>query len=365
MKNILILGMSNNLGGIEVFIKNYYLAIDNSDVSFRLLVWNDNICFEEEFRSKGIKIDRLYCHRRRNPVKYYREIKKYLEKHAEIDIIHLHLQSASSISVAVLGKKLGKKIIVHSHSSKVNGWFSTILHTINKFRIRHLADYYLACSVKSGVWMFGEKIVNSNKFKVLNNAVEVKKFNYDEKIRKEVRQELNIPENAKVVGHVGRFVDVKNHSFLLKIFKEVLCMEPLSLLLSVGAGPLESEIKEQAKELSVDQRVVFTGVRLDLDRIYQAMDVFVMPSKYEGFPISVIEAQASGLSCLLSNNITKEVKINENVTYEDLTSDPQNWASEVVEYFKMQRLPVSKNKIAVDYDLNKNIKILMDIYEEL
>lgn len=365
MKNILVVGMSGNLGGIEVFIKNYYLAIDNRDISFTFLVWDDKICFSDEFLKKGIKIEKLNCSRRKNPFAYYREIKEFLKTHEYFDIIHLHLQSASSIAVAVFGKRYGKKVIVHSHSSRVKGKLSTLMHNFNKYRLRHIADYFFACSEESGKWMFGERITKSGKFKVLKNAIDVKKYGYDERTRHEVRKELGISENAKVVGHVGRFVEVKNHAYLLRIFKGVLKKEPEAILMCVGKGPLEEEIKRQIKELGIEQNVLLTGVRYDLERIYQAMDVFVMPSLYEGFPISVLEAQASGLSCVLSDNITRDVGINQNVWYIALSKDIQMWADKITACLEAPRLPEDLNRTAVEYDLNKNVKELVDVYEEL
>ena len=206
--------------------------------------------------------------------------------------------------------------------------------------------------------MFG----NKKKYSVINNAIDTSKFHYDSSERCACRKELNIEPGAFVIGHVGRFNAQKNHSFLLDIFCAVLKKNKESMLLLVGEGDLESHIKMLAAQRGISNKVLFLGIRKDIHRIYQAMDVFVMPSLFEGLPVSGIEAQACGLPCVFSNTISFDTKITDNVSFVPLNISPSDWADNILNYQNTTRSDQSGIVKAKGYDITIQAKLLEDFY---
>ena len=192
----------------------------------------------------------------------------------------------------------------------------------------------MCCSELAGRWLFGDKTYDSGQVYLLNNAINLDKFKYNEKLRKEKRKELGISDDTLVIGHIGRFVAQKNHTFLIDIFNEVHKKNPNSLLLLVGQGPLKEEIENKVKELKLNDSVRFLGQRNDANELYQAFDVFCLPSLYEGLPVVGVEAQASGLLCILSDAMTKETKVIESTKFNSLKNNSLNWADLILNSMK-------------------------------
>lgn len=201
-----------------------------------------------------------------------------------------------------------------------------------QYPIRYTADYLIACSKYAGEWLFGKNACKSDKFLVLNNAIDSKEFLFNGDTRIKKRKELNI-NNRFVVGHVGRFDSPKNHDLLIDIFKVVHDKNNNSLLLLVGDGELRNQIEKKVDGLGLNDSVIFTGVRSDISDLMQVMDVLVFPSLYEGLPVTLIEAQASGLPCIISDNISEEVKITELVKFISIDNNVNIWANEIAKYF--------------------------------
>lgn len=192
------------------------------------------------------------------------------------------------------------------------------------------ANRYFCCSELAGSWLFGNKTYNQGKVYLLNNAIDVDKFKYDEKIRKSKRKELKIKDKDLVIGHIGRFVQQKNHSFLIDIFNEVHKQNKNTILLLAGEGPLKEEIENKVKELGLEKNVMFLGQRNDANELYQAMDIFLLPSLYEGLPVVGVEAQAAGLPCFFSTDMTKETKVLQTTKFIPLTHTSQYWGKEIL-----------------------------------
>ena len=224
----------------------------------------------------------------------------------------------------------------------------------------------MCCSELAGRWLFGDKLYDEGKIYLLNNAIDLHKFEYNEKIREEVRKELNIDEETFVMGHIGRFVTVKNHEFLLDVFHEIYKENKNSILVLAGQGPLKEKIEQKAKEMNLDKAVQFLGQRSDANRLYQAMDVFVLPSLYEGLPVVGVEAQAAGLLYVLSDDMTKETKVLETTTFLSLNEGAKKWADTIDNATKQFERKNMLNEMAQKgFDIQKEVKKLEEIYRKL
>ena len=214
--------------------------------------------------------------------------------------------------------------IVHAHSTtnkqeKKKNLMKQVLRPFSKV----FANRYFCCSELAGRWLFGNKIYNQGKVYLLNNAIDVEKFKYNEKARKAKRKELNIKDKDLVIGHIGRFVKQKNHEFLIDIFNEIHKQNKNTILLLAGDGPLKEEIQNKVKKIGLEKNVQFLGQRNDANELYQAMDAFVLPSLYEGLPVVGVEAQTAGLPCFFSTDMTKETKVLDSTKFIELSKSPK------------------------------------------
>ena len=231
-----------------------------------------------------------------------KELRELLEAE-KYDIIHCHLNSLSYIDPALVGLKVGSKVIVHSRNAgSATGSSNRYLCFINKFLLPYDKVVKVAVSDKAGKWMFGE----NRKCLVLNNGVDTDKFRFSEVKRNEFRKELGISDDREIIVHVGAFRPQKNHSFLIDVFSCYQKAHKESLLLLVGEGELKNEIEEKVESLGIGKNVLFLGQRLDLEKVLSGSDKFLFPSLYEGFPNALLEAEASGLLCVVSDEITRQ-----------------------------------------------------------
>ena len=208
------------------------------------------------------------------------------------------------------------------------------------------ATNYMCCSELAGRWLFGDKTYDEGKVYLLNNAIDLDKFKYDKKIRDKKRKELGIKEDTIVIGHIGRFVAQKNHTFLIDIFNQFHKKEKNSILLLAGQGPLQEEIKNKVRELGLDDSVRFLGQRNDANELYQAFDVFLLPSLYEGLPVVGVEAQASGLLCFFSDDMTKETKVLDSTVFMSLSNTAEEWTGEILTNLKDYKRINTKNEVS-------------------
>ena len=339
-------------GGVESVVMNYYRYIDKNKIQFDFICDSDstNIPYEEikELGGRVILVP-PYQH----IFKYDRELSKIFKEN-NYKIVHSHINTLSIFPLRI-AKKCGIPVrIAHSHSTtNKKEWKKNLIKQILRPFSKIYATDYFACSELAGRWLFGNKEFYKGNVYILNNAIDIEKFKYDENTRKEVRKELNIADNTLVIGHIGRFVPQKNHTFLIDIFNEVHKEKPNSLLLLVGQGPLQEIIKEKVKKLGLDGSVIFLGQRKDANRLYQAMDVFVLPSLYEGLPVVGIEAQASGLFCVFSDSMTKETKVLDSSEFISLNDSLDVWKEHVLMENKLNR----KNTIELMQNRGYDIEI--------
>lgn len=343
-------------GGLETMLMNYYRAIDRKNVQFDFLEHRqEESDYDREIKELG---GRIYRIPRLNPfgVRYKSILRQFLKKHPEYQIIHVHQDCLSSI-VLKEAKRCGVKIrIAHSHSSSQDKNLKLLIKLYYKRKISGYATDLLACSQEAGKWMFC-----GSDFKVLNNAIDTKKYVYSREIREEIRKQFQISEEALVIGHVGRFCYPKNHTYLLDVFKKI-SDQTESILLLVGDGELRKEIENKILQMKLRGKVILTGVRSDVSDLLQAMDVFVFPSLYEGLPVTLIEAQAAGLPCLISDKVPIECKKTNLVHQISLEEDKTYWANEAIKLSKIERKNMLKEIQMSGFDIGENAIHLVDYY---
>jgi len=356
-----------DMGGMETLIMNLYRNIDRAQTQFDFAVhMQKEGDFDQEIKSLGGRIY-YFPPMRKNPYKYRKAWDVFFESHIEeIDVIHFHTNSLANIIALKSAFIHNIPIrIVHSHSTYSNKGklqiLNNILHKHNQKRLDRYVNRLIACSEKAAHWLFGGMELKGLKVQIIKNGVDTKYFSYNQIIRDNIRKELNI-ENFTVIGHIGKFIPVKNHSFLLDIFNEITKIDHSAILLLIGDGPLYNEIIEKSKKLSLNDKIMFLGVRNDIRDLIMGMDLFLMPSLYEGLPVSMIEVQAVGLSALISDTITKEVIINENVKSLSLEVPSDLWVKAAYEMLcKNERIIEKKKLLNAGYDIKSSVDKYLEI----
>lgn len=355
-----IMGYMNG-AGVETVVTNYYKFIDKSKIQFDFICCNGstNIPYDE-IKKQGGNVIIVPSYKK--IFSFCRKLEQVLKEN-DYKMVHSHINALSVFSL-LAAKNAGIKVrIAHSHSSsnkkeKIRNVVKNFLRLFSKV----FATDYIACSELAGRWLFGNKAYEDGKVMILNNAIDLNKFLYNEKIRKSKRKELGISEDTFVVGHIGRFMKQKNHDYLMEIFNEIHKKNNDSLLLLAGQGPLLGEIKSKVSKLKLDNSVVFLGQRNDANELYQAFDLFILPSLYEGLPVVGIEAQVSGLPCLFSNDMTKETKMLKTTHFLSLDDSPEKWASEAIKYLNYKRKNEKKEIENSGFDIEREAIKLQNYY---
>ena len=305
-------------GGFENFIMNIYRKMDRNQVQFDFIVHKkkDN-AYDEEIEKLGGKL--FYVTRKsQNPIKNFLEIRKVVKEN-NYEIVCRHSDSAFTV-VDLLAAKLGgaKKIIMHSHSTTTG---KVAIHKFFRKWMKFVPTHRFACSQAAGQWMFGKL-----DFTFVPNAIDTSEYLYHADIRESMRREWRV-EDKNVYGHVGNFVYAKNHTFLLDVFEKITQKDEKAVLFLVGEGELREEIETKIKKLNLQDKVVLTGRRKDVVRFLQMFDLFLFPSVYEGLPVSMVEAQCTGLPCLISASITDEIMLTDCVKQLELKETLDVWGN--------------------------------------
>lgn len=354
-------------GGIGAFVYNYQTHFSNKNISVDYLLFDDvaNGEFDEKVRNLGSNVYILPGLRNWRLFSLWKMIDKFMRNvGSHYDIIHLH-----SVNIAFMcftsAKKYGvKNLISHSHATvysekKLNALRNWIL-CLNLLK---QATVYCACSNAAAKFLYGNNLLY--KVHIFNNAIECEKFKYDEALRISSRKLLGIDDNL-VVGHVGRFCKQKNQLFLVEVFHKCLEKNPNCVLLLIGDGPQRQEIINKVEQLGIGNKVLFLGQRRDIPRLLQCMDVFVLPSLYEGLPVIGIEAQASGLPMVVSSTVTSELSIC-NVQFLNLNDGKKVWASNILKQGERgnDRSNCWKEVSLSGYDIYKEAQRLENFYLSL
>lgn len=361
---------SLNRGGLETFVMNVYRTIDRNKVQFDFLV-NAKGDYAEEIEALGGHIF-LTPARNSGLRKYDRGLRDFFYEHqGEYAAIHFHASSLTSLSPLKYAKKYGIPIrIIHSHSSSISHSLSTyyyhlLMHYKNKCRVSHFATHFFGCSKIALDWMYNGTGCR-DKAVMINNAIDTDLFKYDINKRKETRQLLSIDTSTILLGHVGRFIALKNHSFLIDVFNEYHQVNPNSKLLLVGGGDLLPMIVKKAKELGIENDVIFAGIREDIPYLLQAMDIFVMPSLFEGLPVTLVEAQASGLPILASDTISKDTNLTPLFHTFSLDKTANEWAMEITNILNSRNREDTSALIEkAGFDIKTTTSYLFNIYNKI
>ena len=351
-------------GGTETMIMNLYRHIDKSKVQFDFVETSSgNALFDEEILSLGGRIFHCKQYKPWNHFKYTNWWKTFFREHAkEYIAVHGHLGSTAAIYLNI-AKKFGLHTIAHSHSTYANITLGTLVYMFYSYWTRYIADSFFACSRAAGISRYGTKKGGVNSCYVLNNGIELEKYSYSPDIRKSIRIKFDI-ENKLVLGHVGRFVPVKNHQFILEILKELKKNNIKIYLLLIGDGELKDNINLKIKELGLTSCVKLLGDRSDVNELLQAIDVLVFPSLYEGLPLSLIEAQTSGLPIIASTNVPQEVNVTGLCSFKEL-GNIKDWTDIILSQDISHRQSYEEECRKAGYDIKQTANWLEEFYLNL
>lgn len=358
--------IANDKGGLTGYIINNYRRIDRNAFQFDFITYDDNLDFQEEIEGLGAKI--YHFPHPTSFFQYYHQLKQIRAENS-YDIIHFHMSYANAIPL-IAAKLAGfPRIIMHSHSTGVDTPSAPIriiklfVHKIGKQLLPHLATDYLACSELAARWMYPDCIMKKKQYQVMHNAVDLEKFKFNEDIRKSTRKKLGIPDTCYVVGHVGRFTYQKNHDFLIDIFSALCKYTSDTMLLLIGDGPDRLAIEEKVRRYGLSDKVKFLGQRSDISALYQAMDVMVLPSRFEGLCIVAIEAQVAGLPNVCSEVLPQETKVSCDFVYKPLSDSADSWAKCILKQSGKKRVDTTDMMRNAGYDSVLEIKNIERLYQ--
>ncbi|MDK2585826.1 glycosyltransferase [Romboutsia sedimentorum] len=367
MKKVKILHMpvTNSGSGVSKYILENLKFINTDEFQFDFVTFSEKIDFEDDVKKYGGQIHYFKYRAEENKEKFIEAMNKIFD--LGYDVVHLHTSYWKSFLVEEIAiKRKIPKIIVHSHStmvdledSKKRNEAICIHENQKKLFNKDLATHFFACSQEASDWLFGEQI-HRKSIRIMNNAIDTEQFSYDRGIRAKYRKDLNL-EGCFVLGHVGRFTHSKNHEIIIDIFKSVCENMPNARLILVGDGPLKESIYNKANKNNILDKILFLGKRSDVANIMQAMDVFLLPSRFEGLGLVLIEAQSTGLKCLASENVPKEAKLTSLMEYIPYNVD--DWCEKIISYSSgYKRTDKSKEIARRGYCIKEQIKLIEKIY---
>lgn len=359
------------VGGIQTLLVELLEQFKVMQQPCELLLLDDGEHYDLEdiIRQRGITVYKLQGVWLRRPwdfLKYEKAVRYFFMEHHDYTAVHLN-SGPKNYPILKYAKRYGIPVrIAHAHNTgfQTSSKAAQLLGDLFKSPLRHYATNCLACSDLAGRWMFGDRWMAEGRVTVLPNGIPLQEYAFQPEVRHKVRAEWNAAPDTLVVGHVGRFTKQKNHNFLLEIFAELHRKRPDSILVLAGVGELQDEIRRKADELHLTDAVHFLGFRSDVANLLQGMDVFLMPSLYEGFPVTGVEAQASGLPCVFSDTITREVKILDAVEYLSLDVPAVQWADTIARLAKYSdRQQACNILIAKGYDVHTMAEKLIRVYQ--
>ena len=350
-----------DVGGSQTMLLNLYRNIDREKIQFDFVLDHpDGRYFVPEIEALGGQVYTLAPFRGINAGEVRHDWNNFFYTHPEYTVLHSHVRSYASLYLPV-AKAHGLKTIIHSHNTANGSGVSAAVKSALQKPLRYQADVLMACSNEAGEWLYGKKACQSDKYIFLPNAIDVARFAPDEEKRRLTRRTLGV-EGRYVIGHVGRFNEQKNHGFLLEAFQRAHAQNPKALLLLVGTGAQQEDAVRKAVALGIAEDVLMTGNRNDVPELLAAMDVFAFPSLWEGLPVTLIEAQAAGLPCVISDVITGDVDITPLITRLPL-GDPERWAAELLT--RRPRMDTREAVIRAGFDVHASARFMSDLYLRL
>lgn len=363
---VLFLDNIMDRGGAQAMVMNYYRRIDRSKIQFDFLIHRDyEGAYDEEIRALGGKIYHIIPPYPQNYFKYKREIRLFFLNHPEYKILHSSMTETALFAFQV-AKEMGVPVrICHAHTAVKKKGFSIKQCVLRyyRWRIKKYITHRFACGEAAAEYVFGSK----DDVIYMANAIDTEQFIHQDEIEADVRNEFNIGDSF-VIGHVGRFFEPKNHMFIIDIFYEVKKRCNDAVLLLVGGGEIDdscmNKVKAKVHALNLDESVYFTGVRNDVNRIMQAFNVFILPSLWEGLPVVMVEAQTAGLKCFISDRVSRECILTDNVEIIGLEEGASAWADKILSSKDTIKRNMKKQITEKGYDINQNAKWLEKFYLE-
>lgn len=370
MKPIRVLHLAPpGFGGIDAYIFGHYRYMDQNRFRFEFLTQNTALEKAEQYRDFTYKVWPMLATAEQDRDGFVRNIREIFRNGH--DVLHLHTSYWTGFLLEELAKEAGiPKVILHAHSTAVDEndpekrlALSRRHEEIKRAFLPDLATDYWACSWKAAGWLFGEQIPGE-KIRIMKNAIEVERFRFSQQKRKKLRQEFGIEEDTLVLGTAGRLSYQKNQAFLIGVFADFHRRHPNSKLLLVGDGELRGALKLQIAEKGLEKDVLILGWRTNVEDYLQAMDIFLLPSRFEGLGIAAVEAAASGLPCLVSDQVPKEVAFAENIRHIPLDISAWTAALEEAAQLHMNRQDGAEAVRAAGYDIKRQAKVLEALYEQ-
>ena len=361
-----MVGGSMSRAGMETFIMNVYRNIDTTKYQFDFLVHSDKTGdFDEEILKNGGRIYRIITDRSKiYPLRVFKrfwDTHKLLRGQKKYDAIHIHTSAATSLVKLLAAYFSGCTIrIVHSHSTSTN---KSKLHNLFYWLMKSFSTHRYACSEQAGIWMFGKAFNNLKNAKVVYNGIDTRVFYFDLNKQRNAKEAFGLADRF-VIGHVGRFSEVKNHGFLLDVFYQLYNKNQNAFLLLIGDGELRKNMEDKVKQLNISHCVKFAGIRTDIDELLLAMDVMLFPSLYEGLPVTLIEAQATGLKIIASDTVSREADLTGLVTFVSLEKSPTAWAEILEEEAQYIRKDQRESIKEAKYDIRSITDELCSVYEQ-
>ncbi|MFC0333330.1 glycosyltransferase family 1 protein [Paenibacillus sepulcri] len=350
-----------NRGGLETMIMNYYRQMDRNSIQFDFMVHRSGKGhYDDEIIALGGRIHHMPQIRPGSYRLYFKRLDAFFAEHPEYALVHAHINENSSFVLRAARKAGVPCRIAHSHLSDLGIDRKLPFRLYARHFMKDHPNGYFACSRKAGEWLFGRRIQGQRPLIVLHNAVPVQEFAFQPEVRRSVRDELDA-EGRLVIGHIGRFTHQKNHEYLIDVFQAVHRQNPKALLVLAGEGELKPGIERKVEKLGLTGHVRFLGVRSDISRLLQGMDLFLFPSRFEGLPVVLIEAQAAGLRCIVSDAVTTEADVTGRLQFVSLQEAPEVWAKRILET-TYEHEDTSEALRRHGYDTGSMAKWLSDYY---
>lgn len=364
--NILMVMANTRMGGVQAFVLNVLRNIDleKFHIDFAINFYAECDGIEEECRKYGCEFYILPYFKIYNYFQYTKAWNKFLSTH-KYDIVYAHATNSASIFLGI-AQKYGMKTIAHSHSAGYRGnRIEQFAKSIFAKGVGEVADYWFACSGKAAERLYGQAYKTYSHYYNIPNAIDANKYFFDQTTRERIRKEIGVDNDTFLCGHLGTFSAVKNHRFLIEIFAEVLKLKPDAKLVCCGTGALMPIVKQQVEKLGLSGKVIFTGVVNNANEYMMAMDCFVFPSVFEGFPVSVLEAQATGLPVVMHDVITNEVDLTELIHRVSLQQTANEWARIASEVKVENRSNYNKAISNSYYNIKTSVKAFEKLYSQL
>ena len=353
-----------DVGGAETMLMKIYRQINREKYQMDFALMSEGKSFyEDEIKLLGGRIFHI-TNKSTSLIKFFKQLRKIVAENNYKYVMRSGDNAACVIDLIAAKRGGAKTLIFNSTNSRTNSETNKekFIHFLFKPLVKSVPTIKIGCSQNSNDFMFGKRSVSNGKSYVFHNALRIKDYCFNNQWRESIRRELNIPDDAFVIGNVGRFQRQKNHKFLVSVFREVLKRQQNSIMVLFGEGNLKNSILNKAKQYGISNRVILTGVRSDINKCLSALDVFAFPSLYEGLPNAVVEAEAAGLPCILSDTITKEVKFSDFVFF--LPIGEQNvelWADTILSKGKKRNQNAAMDLEKAGYDIEKETAALVNL----